>query len=149
MSIQQKSAAYISGALTGVEDPVSIKAFYEAIGSLCRDFGLQAYVPHLNTDPIANPDLSPQKVFEIDKYQVTNSDLIVAYIGCPSIGVGMEIAYADVAKIPIILLYEVDRSVSRFPRGVPNAIAEIQFLSYDDALQKLKSVLEREVDRSI
>jgi hypothetical protein len=42
---------YISGALTGIDNPSSTKAFYEAIASLCQEMGFQVHVPHLITDP--------------------------------------------------------------------------------------------------
>lgn len=134
---------YVSGALTEVENPVVAKTFYEAIGSLCEGMGLQAYVPHLNTDPIHNSDVTPRQVFEIDKHKVSTSDLIIAYIGYPSIGVGMELAYAETNDISIILLYERGRRVSRFPRGIPTVISEIQFNDYEDALAQLKSSLDQ------
>ena len=132
---------YISGALTGVENVAEAKAFYEALGVLSEQLGFLSYVPHLTTDPINNPDVTPRVVFETDKNQVIQSDLVIAYIGFPSIGVGMELAYAEVNAIPIILLYERDKLISRFPRGIPTLIAEIQFDSFDDALAQLKLVL--------
>lgn len=134
---------YISGALTGIENPLKIKAFYEAVGSLCQEIGFQAYVPHLNTDPTNHPDVSPRQVFETDKHQVSTSDLVIAYLGCPSFGVGMELAYAEMNAIPLILLYEQGKNISRFPRGIPTVISEIQFSTYEDALTQLKSILEQ------
>lgn len=133
---------YVSGALTELEKPKVIKDFYEAIGSLCKAMGFAAYVPHLATDPITHADISPSQVFETDKYQVSQADLIIAYLGCPSFGVGMELAYADVNAIPIILLYEQGKQISRFPRGIPNVISEIQFEDYENALEQLKQILE-------
>ena len=134
---------YISGALTDIKNVTEIKAFYESIGQICKEIGSQAYVPHLNTDPIANPDLSPREVFETDKHQVTNSDLVIAYLGYPSFGVGMELAYAEVNAIPVILMYERGKKISRFPRGLPTVIYEIQFDDCEDALTQLKSFLEK------
>lgn len=138
-----KTHIYISGALTGVENPAIIKAFYEAIGSLCEEIGFGSYVPHLNTDPINNPDVTPRQVFEVDKHQVSTSDLVIAYLGYPSFGAGMELAYAETNSIPIILLYERGKYVSRFPRGIPTVVSEIQFSNYEDALIQLKSFLEQ------
>jgi 2'-deoxynucleoside 5'-phosphate N-hydrolase len=133
---------YISGALTGIKEPLKIKSFYESIGSVCSELGLYPYVPHLKTDPIKNPDISPSLVFETDKHEVSQSDLVIAYIGFPSLGVGMELAYAEMHKIPVILLYEVNSHISRFPRGIPTIISEIQFRSYEDALNLLRESLE-------
>jgi len=138
-----KTNTYISGALTGVENSAVIKAFYEAIGLLCQKIGLQAYVPHLNTDPINHPNVTPQQVFALDKHQVSQSNLVIAYIGFASLGVGMELAYADTNSIPIVLLYEKGKYVSRFPRGIPSTISEIQFIDYEDALIQLKIILEQ------
>ncbi len=134
---------YISGALTGIKNSIEIKAFYEAIGSLSQEMGFQAYVPHLKTDPTNNPDVSPRQVFEIDKHQVSTSDLVVAYLGIPSFGVGMELAYTEMNDIPLILLYERGKNISRFPRGIPTVISEIQFSSYEDALAQLRRILEQ------
>ena len=136
---------YISGALTGIEKAAEVKAFYETIGSLCKDIGLQVYVPHLYTDPINNPDISPHLVCEKDKQQVTTSDLVIADLGSFSFDLGMELAYAETNGIPIILLYEEGKNISRFPRSIPTVIAEIEFKSYEDALTKLKNVLEQRV----
>lgn len=139
----KESRIYISGALTGIENAAVIKAFYEAIGSLCQEIGFNVYVPHLSTDPINNPDVSPRLVFETDKHQVSTSDLVIAYLGFPSFGVGMELAYAETNAIPIIFLYERGKGISRFPRGIPTVICEIQFNDYEDALTQLKSILEQ------
>lgn len=133
---------YISGALTNIGNPIDCKRFYEAIGRLCIGLGLKVYVPHKETDPVDNADLAPQQVFVKDKQLTGNSKLIIAYVGIPSLGVGMELAYADVKNIPIILLYEKEAHISRFPRGIPSVIAEIAFADYDDALKQLVDTIE-------
>jgi nucleoside 2-deoxyribosyltransferase len=134
---------YISGALTGIENSDAIKSFYENIGSLCKNMGFESYVPHLNTDPINHPNIDPTKVFETDKHQVSSSDLVIAYLGLPSFGVGMELAYAETKNISIILLYETDKNISRFPRGIPTVFSEITFNNYQNALDQLEKVLEK------
>jgi nucleoside 2-deoxyribosyltransferase len=138
-----KINVYVSGALTGIENAEKTKEFYEAIGSVCEEVGLQPYVPHLTTDPTNNPDVTPQKVFETDKHQVSKADLVIAYLGYTSFGVGMELAYAEVNNIPLILLYEEGRHISRFPRGIPTLFAEIQFSDHKDGLMRLKKTLEQ------
>lgn len=133
---------YISGALTGIENSEAIKSFYEDIGSLCKNMGFHSYVPHLNTDPINHPNINPRQVFQTDKHQVSLSDLVIAYLGFPSFGVGMELAYAETKNISVILLYETNKSISRFPRGIPTVFSEIKFNDYQDALNKLEPILE-------
>lgn len=104
--------------------------------------GLKSYIPHLKTDPINHPDINPRQVFKDDKHQVSLSSLVIAYLGLPSFGVGMELAYAETKNISIILLYETDKNISRFPRGIPTVFSEIKFNDYQDALNKLEKVLE-------
>ncbi|GAB1541233.1 hypothetical protein NUACC21_39030 [Scytonema sp. NUACC21] len=132
---------YVSGALTNVENIAKCQVLYEKIGSVCNEVGLQAYVPHLYTDPINNPNVSPREVFEKDKHQVSISDLVIAYLGSLSFGVGMELAYAEINKIPIILLYETGKQISRFPRGIPTIMSEIEFKETEEALAKIKDIL--------
>lgn len=54
----------------------------------------------------------------------------------------MELAYAETKNISIILLYETDQNISRFPRGIPTVFSEIKFNDYQDGLNKLEKVLE-------
>ncbi|MEB3359870.1 MAG: DUF4406 domain-containing protein [Synechococcales bacterium] len=134
---------YISGALTGINALKELQVFYESLAHLCEELGALVYVPHKVTDPVNNPETSPSSVFEIDKKQVTRSDLLIAYVGYPSLGVGMELAYAEMNCIPIILLYEKGKKISRFPRGIPTIVAEIQFVSYEDALTQIQLLLKQ------
>ncbi|MBP0018923.1 MAG: XRE family transcriptional regulator [Cyanobacteria bacterium SBLK] len=138
-----KLQVYISGALTGISNPEKVKKFYESIGLLCEERGLKSYIPHLNTDPIKNADITPDRVFKTDKHMVEISDLVVAYLGCPSLGVGMELAYAESKNIPLILLYEKEKNISRFPRGIPTVFAEIKFKNFSDAIAQLNIILEQ------
>ncbi|MTJ15030.1 XRE family transcriptional regulator [Anabaena sp. UHCC 0187] len=140
---KKKLRIYISGALTGIENPTVIKDFYVAIGLLCEKVGFQAYVPHLNTDPLKHPNITPSQVFQTDKSQVSQADLVIGYIGYASIGVGMELAYAETNSIPIILIYETGKTISRFPRGIPTVLAEIDFQDYQDALVQLEIALKK------
>lgn len=133
---------YLSGALTGIEKPEKVRKFYEDIGLLCRRLNLTPYIPHTVSDPIFNHKLDPREVFEIDKQRVKQSDLVVAYLGLPSLGVGMELAYAECHAIPIIILYESGKPVSRFARGIPTIISEISFNTERDAFDKLELALK-------
>ena len=137
-----KQKAYISGALTVVKEPEMLKGFYEEIGGVCEDVGICPYIPHQHTDPIADPDISPEEVYKRDKIEVQSSDLVIAYIGVPSGGGGAELEMAREAGVPIILLYEKGRPVSRVARGNPAVIAEICFATFDEALGALKNFLE-------
>lgn len=132
---------YVSGPLTQLPRHDRRKLFYESIGKLCFELGLSPYLPHLKSDPEGHPELSARDVYQIDKEQVLGSDVIIAYVGDSSLGVGMEIGWADCSKIPTVLLYQENRLISRLIRGTPVVIAEVQFLTELDALTKLQKVL--------
>lgn len=133
---------YVSGALTGVPNISSLKNFYEAIADLCSELGMEVYVPHLNSDPKKHAGLSPSVVYEMDSHQVKTANLVIAYVGVPSLGVGQELEIAHYEDIPVILLYEAgDKPVSRMARGLPVVIRQIAFTDYPDALEQLMLVL--------
>jgi 2'-deoxynucleoside 5'-phosphate N-hydrolase len=133
---------YVSGALTGVRDVDDQKRFYEAIADLCRRHRLTPYLPHEWTDPLATPHLSPKQVYERNRTEILRSQLMIAYAGLPSLGVGAEVELANQCKIPVILLFERGRSVSRHVRGIPLVSAEIQFERREEALGELEACLE-------
>ena len=85
--------AYISGALTGLSKDSNMKEFYEKVAEIV-DLVLgigTAYVPHKHTDPIKDPDITPEEVYRVDKGRVCESDIVIAYVGIPSLGVGAEL----------------------------------------------------------
>lgn len=134
---------YISGALTNAPNLKELRSFYEDIGALCRELAMEPYLPHKFSDPELNPDLSPRQVYEQDKKRVLSSDLVIAYVGVPSLGVGMEIAYADEHDIPVILVYPEGARVSRLVRGLPSRILidEVRFTSKEEALSQIRKIL--------
>lgn len=134
---------YISGALTGTSNHNQLKRFYEQLGRLCEQYGLIAYVPHLATDPVNHPHVSPHQVYALDREQVSNSNLVIAYVGQPSSGVGMEVQIAESNHIPVLLLYEQGKSVSRMIRGCPNIIGELHFKDVYDGLVQVAKFLKK------
>ena len=132
---------YVSGPLTGIDHLEDLKKFYEDIAAVCVKESIQAYVPHLFTDPIRNPLMTAQEVYALDRKHVKESNLVLAYVGMPSIGVGQEIEIARERNIPVVLLFEAGAKVSRMARGNPAVIAEICFTDFSDALQQLSQWL--------
>jgi len=134
--------AYISGALSGVDDLEARKRLYERMAKICGQVGIDAYVPHLGgTDPATNPEVAPREVYERDMRHVDAADVVVAYVGERSLGVGAEIERAAANGADVVLLYEADRTVSRLIRGCPAVRAAIAFRGEDDALARLETEL--------
>lgn len=132
---------YVSGALTGTLNIEDLKKFYEDIGMLCVELGHEPYIPHLHSDPIKHTNLTPKEVYTLDYEQVKLSDLVIAYIGMPSLGVGQEIEIANYEGVPIIVIYEDNKRVSRMAKGNPAIVEELVFDNFDDALIKLRTFL--------
>src|SRR5438045_9576420 len=78
--------AYVSGALTALEDAPRTKLFYEVLAEIAEAASLRAYLPHRVTDPIAAAHLDPRAVYAIDRSHVTGAAVLIAYGGIPSFG---------------------------------------------------------------
>jgi len=132
---------YVSGPLTHVKNP-DIKPFYERIGELAESLGFLVHVPHKATDPEKNKDVEPQEVYRLDSSKVKAADLMVCYVGEPSLGVGLEIEMACRYKTLVILLSEEGTRISRLAKGAPCVIDDITFVDQEDALSKLKKAFQ-------
>ncbi len=133
---------YWSGALTGVPDVEVKKAFYESLAAVAAQLGFSNYLPHQNSDPTNDPDITPEAVYQMDNQRIEEAGLVVAYLGQPSLGVGMELVLtAIVHQIPLILVYEKSAKVSRMARGVPGVRTHIVFEDEADATAQLHNAL--------
>jgi hypothetical protein len=135
--------AYVSGALTSLEDGARTRLFYELLAEVVESAGLRAYLPHRVTDPVTTPNLDPRAVYDIDRAHVTGSRVVVAYGGIPSFGVGIEVELAREHGIPVILVVERDRTVSRLLLGNPAVVEVVRFADLDGLRRALVAALER------
>jgi hypothetical protein len=135
--------AYVSGALTSLEDGARTRLFYELRAEVVESAGLRAYLPHRVTDPVTSPNLDPRAVYDIDRAHVTGSRVVVAYGGIPSFGVGIEVELAREHGIPVILVVERDRTVSRLLLGNPAVVEVVRFADLDGLRRSLVAALER------
>jgi len=141
LEVQMNRRVFISGALTGVSNPKSVKKKYERLGHLCEELGWEPYLPCRHTDPLMHPDASAGKVYQRNESHLSAASLLIAYVGIPSLGTGQEIQIAQAYGIPVVLLYERGSPVSRMTRGSPNVLVEIAFDSFDEALEEVRKLL--------
>ena len=132
---------YISGGLTNISDPEKTKKFYEDIDDLCKNLGFKPYTPHLHSDPVAHPNITPEEVYDMDYEQVAKADIIIAYIGEPSLGVGIELEIAKTLNKTIIVHYKDDQRITRMARGFPGTKAQIVYRDLEDGLDKIRETL--------
>jgi hypothetical protein len=135
--------AYVSGALTAARDGAPVRLFYELVGEIVRAAGLRPYLPHRVSDPVAAPDLDPRTVYDIDRAHVSRARLVIAYAGVPSFGVGIEVELAREHGVPVIVIAERDRAVSRMLLGSPAVVDVVRFADLDSLRAALTASIER------
>lgn len=113
---------YVSGALSGLGalEFERVTAIYDLIADCAGEAGVVAYRPHRSRTAPGRL-IKPSTVWSTDFRRVTQADLLVAYVGLPSFGVGAEIEMARTAGVPVILVCETDRvaRLSRLVLGSP------------------------------
>lgn len=139
---------YISGALMGARDLAVVRALYDQLADACTGAGWSAYVPHRRTDPDRDSNASAGSVYEVDLVELRKADVVVAYLGEPSLGVGAEMVLAMQAGKLILGLHEDSRKISRFVGGMLEQYDRAEVYRYrtsDDAAhwvrERLRAVL--------
>lgn len=163
---------YVSCAMTHV----SASAFSEysslvrEIGAvLAKEFACDVKYALKDSDPQLEEypsESRPALCYAWDRKMVQESDLVVAEVSFPAIGVGHELQMAAERGIPIVLLYRVDGYerkaeekpyigedqkphkvqigngvVSIMAQGNPSVVAEIAYVGRDDCIEKLRAYL--------
>lgn len=135
---------FFGGPLTDLKDPEHTKRFYHTLEEIAWSLGFETYWAfERGTDPELNTDVPSSRVYQIDTYEVEKSDLMIAYVGEPSTGTGQEIEYARTHNVPVYLLYEKGKRVSRMTLGSPNIRGVIEYENEEDAFTQLRQLLER------
>src|SRR5206468_11068672 len=123
--------AYVSGALTAIDDAPRTRLFYELLAEIAEAARLRAYLPHRVTDPMAAAHLDPRAVYEIDRAHVTGAAVLIAYAGIPSFGLGLEGELAREHGVPVMVVAERDRPISRLLLGNPAVVEIVRFADLD------------------
>ena len=135
--------AYVSGALTALEEGARMRLFYELLAEVVESAGLRAYLPQRVSDPLTAAHLEPRAVYDIDRAHVTAARVVVAYAGIPSFGVGIEVELAREHAVPVVLVVERDRTVSRLLLGNPAVVEVVRFADLDGLRRGLAAALGR------
>jgi len=69
--------------------------------------------------------------------------VVVAYAGIPSFGVGIEVELAREHAVPVVLVVERERTVSRLLLGNPAVVEVVRFADLDGLRRGLAAALER------
>lgn len=136
---------YICGPLTelSVGQQESAKSFYERIADLCeKQIGERAFVPHEHFDPVKHANFLPKDVDKAERKQVCErTSLLIVVAIAPSWGGGIEVEMAYRSNVPVLILCEKDKKISRLLRGNPAVAGIIYYDSSTDALRTLKEYI--------
>ena len=136
---------YISGGLTHITETATtrdMKKIYENITELCRKLSFDTYTPHIQgTDPIKNPEVTAEDVWQKDFEEVNSADIIISYVGQPSLGTGAELEMARMADKNLIIWWFEDEKVSRMAKGNPAAKIQIEASDKNSLFTELKQAL--------
>lgn len=139
--------AYVSGALTGVDEPT--KERYVKTKEIVERRNGFAYVPHINgTDPVKHPDVTPGDVRDIDEFwSVSVPDFQITWVEPSAIGSGIEAGWGEQTwagtgrRVPIIALHPAAKNVTRIMRGLKNYAKEIPYESLNHAYESLDRLM--------
>lgn len=135
---------FFGGPLTELTHKEKTKLFYQKLATVAVNNGMTGYWAFLHgTDPVKNPDVTPPVIYKTDLAELAKSDLMIAYIGEPTTGTGQEIEYAREHNIPVYLMYEKGKLISRMALGSPNIKGTIEFTTQEDALSQLDTLLKK------
>ena len=131
---------YFSGAISGGRADV---ALYRRIVEMLEAEGYRVLAGAVAAEHVGagGETLHPPEICARDLGWLDQSDLVVAEVSVPSLGVGYEIAYATrIRRIPVIALYRkaFTQRCSAMIAGDPR----VQLIEYEDASAVLPELLE-------
>lgn len=94
---------YFSASIKGGRQLVNV---YHEIIEYLKEFG-NVLTEHIGDPMYASNGFRPQQqVYLEDRALMDKSDVVVAEVSTPSLGVGYELAYCEARKIPVLCLYQ-------------------------------------------
>jgi serine/threonine protein kinase/transcriptional regulator with XRE-family HTH domain len=143
---------YMASALTGVpEDAHEAIAFKSRhIAEVCKEFNIYVYQPRLENDPLLNPDVEAEVVYERDRKRIITADVLIVGADHPSFGVGQEIEIAAAFGVPTIVIRKENAKtkLSRMVTGSSlNLIGEVTYSTPEDLSDKLRTLVGENLEK--
>lgn len=132
---------YAASAITQIEHD-NLKRFHQEVANLLGRVNVHAYLPWLHTDPVKFPHFTPREVYVRNAERIQQSDFVLAYLGEPSLGVGVEIELARQHNVPVIGFASTGAKISRMALGAPSLKSFFFFNDIKNFIVKLSEVLE-------
>ena len=137
---------YLSGSISAgrqkLQPYLRIKEIVESLGH--RMTSPQTADPNVTDSGEGEPD-NARFIFERDMKQLTGSQLMIAEITVPSLGVGYEIASCIHQNKPVLCLYDLDNAPKRLSAMISGNTSHLVTLKgYHDST--LESILKHELE---
>jgi nucleoside 2-deoxyribosyltransferase len=130
---------YFAGSIRGGRQDA---AFYREIINILRTKGevLTEHIGHNGLSPDGETGMSDYKIYQRDTAWLASSDIIVAEVTSPSLGVGFEVSMAVGLGKPVLCLYRPrpGTRLSAMIGGCPE-VNVIEYLNPEDLIGKLDS----------
>ena len=139
-AIEEEMKIYFAASIRGGRDYVRE---YEAIVSELRTYG-EVLTEHIAGDKLDDrgENISDTDIFERDTGWLRESDMIVAEVTQPSLGVGYEIALGEsLGKRIICLFKQKSGNLSAMIKG-NRKLEVLEYTSVDELSAKLKQVFQ-------
>ena len=106
-------------------------------------------------NPIKNSNLIRSNTFFLPhenkvintKEIISNSDLVIAEVSLPTTGQGIELGWADYAKIPILCVYEKGTKISSSLKFITNDF--IEYEDINDMINKISNFIYLDTNKKI
>ena len=136
-------SVYFAGSIRGGRDDASL--YYEIIKML-QALHVEVLTEHVGLDDLTadgEQHKTTREIYERDMAWLRSADAVVAEVTQSSLGVGYELAYAEVLKKPILCLYrpQPDRRLSAMVDGSP-LVEVTEYTSVSELVEPLKTFLE-------
>ncbi len=123
------------------------KKFYPEIISELKKYGeVLTEFRDVSSKEYTDAELTTDEIYINDSRLIRESDIIIADVSIPSLGVGYEIGYAESLKKPIICLYMPIEGIklSAMVEGCPN----VKVYEYHN-IEEMKEILKKEFQNII
>ena len=132
---------YFAGSIRGGREHID---FYIGIIEYLQNFGevLTEHVGNSSITPEGENTLTDNFIFNRDMEWLSSSDVIVAEVSNPSLGVGFEIASAIGLKKKILCLFkkQMNKKLSAMIAGCPNITVK-EYIELDEAKKLINDFL--------
>jgi len=128
---------YFSASIAGGRKYLSI---YKKIVAHLKNNGHEVLSEHIIREDIFSDEekWAPKNVFEQDIKWLDESDVVVAEVSNPSLGVGYEICYALNKGLKVLCAYEVGLFISKMITG--NTAETLELFEYQDEVELLGKI---------